>query len=142
MSVFLVPVDGSVYAHKALDYVAARVRQCPGPHAVHVLNVQMPLVSVNVKLLASADTLNAFYREEGQKIIDAALATLSATGVSATPHIGVGDAGQIIAEFSQRLLATEIVMGTHGRGPLSGAIMGSVAQKVVHLSTVPVVLIK
>jgi nucleotide-binding universal stress UspA family protein len=33
-------------------------------------------------------------------------------------------------------------MGTHGRGILAGALIGSVAQKVVHLSPVPVVLVK
>jgi nucleotide-binding universal stress UspA family protein len=33
-------------------------------------------------------------------------------------------------------------MGTHGRGFIAGAIMGSVAQKVAHLSPVPLVLVK
>jgi len=33
-------------------------------------------------------------------------------------------------------------MGSHGRGALSGAVLGSVAQKVVHLASVPVVLVK
>jgi nucleotide-binding universal stress UspA family protein len=33
-------------------------------------------------------------------------------------------------------------MGSHGRGALAGALVGSVAQKVVHLSPVPVVLVK
>jgi nucleotide-binding universal stress UspA family protein len=33
-------------------------------------------------------------------------------------------------------------MGTHGRGRLGSAVMGSVAQRVVHLSTVPVTLVK
>ena len=36
----------------------------------------------------------------------------------------------------------EIIMGSHGRGALAGALVGSVAQKVVHLSPVPVVLVK
>jgi nucleotide-binding universal stress UspA family protein len=36
----------------------------------------------------------------------------------------------------------EIVMGSHGRGALAGAFMGSVAQKVVHLANIPVVLVK
>jgi len=33
-------------------------------------------------------------------------------------------------------------MGTHGRGALAGTLIGSVAQKTVHLSPVPVVLVK
>jgi len=34
------------------------------------------------------------------------------------------------------------VMGTHGRGLLGNALMGSVAQRVVSGSTVPVLLVK
>jgi nucleotide-binding universal stress UspA family protein len=33
-------------------------------------------------------------------------------------------------------------MGSHGRGALAGAFVGSVAQKVVHGASVPVVLVK
>jgi nucleotide-binding universal stress UspA family protein len=35
----------------------------------------------------------------------------------------------------------EIIIGSRGRGVLSGALLGSVAQKVIHLSPVPVVVI-
>lgn len=36
----------------------------------------------------------------------------------------------------------QIVMGTHGRGALKDFFMGSITQKVVHLSKIPVLLVK
>ena len=142
MSVFLVPVDGSDFSSRAIDYVISRIKENSGKPVVHVLNVQMPIVGVNIKLLVSAESLEAMYREEGEKILKPSLERLQVAGISATPHIGVGDASQVIIEFSETLKATEIVMGSHGRGALAGALMGSVAQKVVHLSKIPIVLLK
>ena len=142
MSVFLIPVDGSEYSMRAIDYVIGRVKQNLSEHRVHVLNVQMPLVGVNVKLFVSAESLQEIYREEGEKILAPVLEKLKEANVSATSHIGLGDASQVIIDFSKEVKATEIVMGSHGRGALAGALMGSVAQKVVHLSSIPVVLLK
>lgn len=142
MSTFLIPVDGSDFSMRAIDYVIDRVMQNPSEHRVHVLNVQMSLIGVNVKLFVSAESLAEFYREEGEKILASALNKLKNANVSAVPHIGVGEAGQVIIDFARDLQATEIVMGSHGRGAFAGALMGSVAQKVIYLSDIPVVLIK
>jgi nucleotide-binding universal stress UspA family protein len=130
MPTLLVPVDGSKYAARAVDYAIGRVALSREPVALHLLNVQLPIVTVNVKLFVSRESL------------EAAVVRLSASGLSATPHIGVGDPGRIICDYAIEKSATEIVMGTHGRGILAGALIGSVAQKVVHLSPVPVVLVK
>jgi nucleotide-binding universal stress UspA family protein len=97
---------------------------------------------VNVKLFVSQDSLQTYYREEGTKILEPALAKLAAAGLSAEPHIGVGDAGKVVVDYAVEKAVDEIIMGSHGRGALAGALMGSVAQKVVHLSPVPVVLVK
>jgi nucleotide-binding universal stress UspA family protein len=142
MPTLLVPVDGSKYAARAVDYAIGRVALSREPVALHLLNVQLPIVTVNVKLFVSRESLEDYYREEGGKAIEAAVVRLSASGLSATPHIGVGDPGRIICDYAIEKSATEIVMGTHGRGILAGALIGSVAQKVVHLSPVPVVLVK
>ena len=57
-------------------------------------------------------------------------------------HIGVGDPAQVIIDYAQANNCDEIVMGTHGRGALGGAVMGSVARNVIHQSSRPVVLVK
>jgi nucleotide-binding universal stress UspA family protein len=136
------PVDGSDYSLKAVDYAASRARESKSPVEVHLLNVQMQIVSVNVKLFVSAESLESYYRDEGNRALEAPLARAKNAGLNVTPHIGVGDPAKIIMDYAKERKADEIVMGSHGRGALSGAVLGSVAQKVVHLSSVPVVLVK
>jgi nucleotide-binding universal stress UspA family protein len=140
--VLLVPVDGSDYSARAVEYAIKRAKDRGDSTSLHLLNVQMPIVTVNVKLFVSKESLETYYREEGTKALEKALAQVESSGLSASPHIGVGDPGKIICDYAQEKSATEIIMGTHGRGILAGALIGSVAQKVVHLSPVPVVLVK
>ena len=54
----------------------------------------------------------------------------------------VGYAPDEIVKAAQKDKADMIVMGTHGHGVIGRALMGSVAQKVVNLSPVPVLLVK
>jgi nucleotide-binding universal stress UspA family protein len=142
MTTLLIPIDGSDYSLKAVDYAASRARESKSPVEVHLLNVQMQIASVNVKLFVSAESLESYYRDEGNLALEAPLARAKNAGLNVTPHIGVGDPAKIIMDYANEKNADEIVMGSHGRGALSGAVLGSVAQKVVHLSSLPVVLVK
>ena len=47
-----------------------------------------------------------------------------------------------ILEEAERLGATQIVVGTHGRRGLTHLVLGSVAEAVVHESVVPVLVVK
>jgi nucleotide-binding universal stress UspA family protein len=142
MLTLLIAVDGSVYSDRAVDYVLRRAAAMRDAVQVHVLNVQAPIVGVNVKLLVSQESLKNYYRDEGTAVLSPVRARLGAAGLACEDHIGVGDAGQVIVEYATAKSCDEIVMGTHGRGALAGAVMGSVAQKVIHLAKVPVVLVK
>ena len=142
MQVLLIPVDGSEYSARAVEYAACRSKSNTEPTRLHLLNVQPPIVTVNVKLFVSEESLEEYYRDEGTKAIVPATALLKAKGLDSTAHIGIGDPAKIICDYAVEIAATEIIMGTHGRGVLAGSLMGSVAQKVVHLSPVPIVLVK
>ena len=142
MPTFLIPVDGSRYSDQAVDYAIARGGSCRDPVHVHLLNVQAPIAGVNVKLFVSRESLDRYYRDEAMAILDAPRRKIEATGLTCEHHIGVGDPGQVAVEYARDKACDEIVMGTHGRGAVAGVVMGSVAQKVIHLSPVPVVLVK
>ena len=59
-------------------------------------------------------------------------------------HISIidgGGAAEAIVQASERLAVDAISIGSHGHGALAGALLGSVAQKVVHGSRKPVLVV-
>lgn len=142
MQNLLVPVDGSEYSARAVDYAITRVANSVKPVTPHLLTVQASLASVNIKLLVSRESLEDYYREEGEQILQPLLERLKLAEIVTIPHIGVGDVATTILRYAEEHSASEIIMGSHGRGAMTGVLMGSVAQKVVHGSTLPVVIVK
>jgi nucleotide-binding universal stress UspA family protein len=67
---------------------------------------------------------------------------LTASGPTPELHVLVGDPAPAITDFSDSPACTQILIGTHGHGELAGALLGSVAMKVVHLSKIPVLLVR
>lgn len=57
-------------------------------------------------------------------------------------HPVIGDTAPAIVDAAKRLGANLIVMGTHGRRGLSHLLLGSVAEKVLRLSPVPVLTVR
>ena len=142
MLTLLIAIDGSRYSDRALDYAVARAASTRDGARVHLLNVQMPLTGVNVKLFISKESQQAHYREEGMAVLAGPRQRLAEAGIEHDCHIGVGDPGQVIVDYAGSKGCNEVVMGTHGRGFLGGVVLGSVAQRVVQLASMPVVLVK
>ena len=138
----LLPVDGSENSLRAVQHVIAMKEQYSDPIEVHLLNVQLPVASGAVKMFISQQQLNDFYRDEGVVALKDARALLDQAGVSYQHHIGVGDLAGTITSYAKDKQCRQIVIGTRGRGSFAGALLGSVATKVVHLADIPVLLIK
>lgn len=138
----LVAVDGSDNSDRVIDVLIKRSGWAKVPLEVHLLNVQLPLAGVNVKLFISQDTVNAYYRDEGNAALKRARERLDAAGIKYTHHIGVGDPAQVIVEYAQTKGCDHILMGSRGLGSVSGLVLGSVATKVLHLTQVPVMLVR
>ena len=64
------------------------------------------------------------------------------TGVRATGKVVSGDAAEAIVNLSQSEGADLIIMATHGRQGLNRLLFGSVAEKVVKTSPIPVMTIR
>jgi nucleotide-binding universal stress UspA family protein len=64
-------------------------------------------------------------------------------GLDVTPHMVRGLApAEVIVETASNLACDLIVMGTHGRRGLPHLLLGSVAERVVRTSTVPVLTVR
>lgn len=138
----LLAVDGSEHALRAARQVVQLREQLASPPAVLVLNVQPPVASGLVRRFLSQDALDGYYRDEARGALEPVEAVLAQGGVTAQSHVVVGDIASTIAEFAASHDCEQIVMGTRGLGGVKGALLGSVASEVLHLTDRPVLLVK
>ena len=141
MNTALVPIDGSPAALRALAHALHELRNRPDVH-IHLLNVQAPLVHPWPGKLVSPDMIDAELRGEGGQILAQAEAMAQTADVACELHVSIGAVAAEITAYAAKHGCDAIVRGTHGRGAVVGLVLGSVAQKVVHLAPVPVTLVK
>ena len=81
-------------------------------------------------------------RTMGEDWANEAVAAIKAAGVTDV-ETAVVDArpAEALLEVAADRGARIIVVGTHGEHPLTGAVLGSVPHKLVHLSPVPVLVV-
>jgi nucleotide-binding universal stress UspA family protein len=89
---------------------------------------------------ASTDEFQSQIREHGQEIVDEAVSHLE--GVETETAVRSGDPHQVILNYAGENDVDVIVMGTHGRTGLDRYLIGSVTEKVVRLSDVPVLTVR
>lgn len=135
----LVPMDGSESALRALEQAIRRVSGSNGE--IRLLNVQLPIPS-SVSDFVGSGSVQDYYREEGEKALDAARERLTGAGVPHDADMRVGAIAETIATDATEQGCDEIVMGSRGLGTLSSMLLGSVASRVLHLAKVPVTIVK
>jgi nucleotide-binding universal stress UspA family protein len=139
----LVPTDFSETAGTALHYGKELARQFGAE--LHVLHVcEDPMRLAGLPALASGPVVDvneeaAVLREQLEKLVMPEDGMPLRTEV----HVIVGQpTAMAIARYALDREFELIVMGTHGRGALTHALMGSVAEKVVRLAPCPVLTIR
>lgn len=141
MGCILVPVDGSDNAIRALKYVFKHLKT-DEPLMVHLVNVQIPIVSGAVRMFVDAPTIRLYHQEEGEAALAKAKALLEESGVPYTAHVKVGNVAETIVAMADDNKCDQIVMGTRGLGATSGLLLGSITTKTLHLTHVPVTVVK
>ena len=76
------------------------------------------------------------------KALQAARDLLGQAGLVYQSHVAVGDPVEMIMRYAAEKQCDQIVIGPHGLGLAQGLLLGSVANKVMQLSTIPVLLTK
>jgi nucleotide-binding universal stress UspA family protein len=137
----LIPVDGSPNADQAVTQVLELARSGAAVE-IHLLNVQIPIDSGHARMFVSQNAVESYHREEGLAALATARRMLDEAGVAYTHHIAIGHVADTIVRYAGEKGFDKVVMGTHGRGGLLDALLGSVARDVLKHSTVPVTLVK
>lgn len=142
----LVPTDfsdGSLVAIEAALDLGSLLKVPPRLTLLHVWSGaegRMPEMTLRIDEQGSSARLLTEARAHGLALEHAAefLAMLEQRGLAADAMMLRGPVAETVANAASEGDFDLVVMGTHGRGGLSGALLGSVAEKVVRLSTVPV----
>ncbi len=139
----LIPVDGSEYSVRAVQAMLAERQRYADPDELdlHLVHVE-PILTRDISRFLSHEQLVEYRHDESTKALAPTRALLDAAGVRYTTHEAAGHAADAVIQLAETLQCDQITMGAHGRGALADLLMGSTTLKVVHLSKVPVLLVK
>jgi nucleotide-binding universal stress UspA family protein len=138
--IILVPTDFGEPSEAALDYAMALAKPF-GAEIVLLHSFEVPIVGFpDGAMMATAELTNRIL-EGAQAGLDRQVERCSGKGVTVRGVVKQGDAWRTVVATSEELGAGLIVMGTHGRKGLPRALIGSVAEKVVRTSPVPVLTV-
>jgi nucleotide-binding universal stress UspA family protein len=137
----LVPVDGSESSHRAIEHAIDLANRITGIE-IHLVNVQPPIVSGEVVMFVGQDTINKYHQEESEKALKNGRALLDEAGIAWTAHAKTGHVAETIVRTGKDMGCYLIVMGTRGMSPIKNLVLGSVATQVIHLTDIPVTLVK
>jgi nucleotide-binding universal stress UspA family protein len=142
----LVPTDGSPLSDEALDRAVALARDFGARLTILNATAEPPYPVTNFGEEGRYDPdksarFSQHAAEQGQRIIDAALARASAAGVNAEPVLEQDDTPHraIIRTAAERDCDL-IVMASHGRRGLNALLIGSETYKVLTYCKVPVLV--
>lgn len=138
----LIAVDGSEHSLHAIEAAARLARELPGVDVV-LLNVRDPSNYPGDLPPLGGEALERVAQSRQETLLAAALTQARACGLAqVVTASAVGNTPQEIVRVAAEREVDQIVMGTRGLNALAGLLLGSVAQRVIHLSAVPVLLVK
>jgi len=138
----LVPVDGSKSSDRSVAHAIGFVANSKAPVELHLLNVQLPIVSGGVRMFFKHEDIEAYYQDSGREALRTARERLDQVGQGYVQHVSAGPIGETVVAYAREQRCDHIIMGSRGLGAISGMVLGSVATKVIHLTDVPVTLVK
>jgi nucleotide-binding universal stress UspA family protein len=128
--------DGSEHADRALDYA----RELADANAARLLAVHVKEITVG----RGAGYPVQLDEEEVERKIQGQAKDLTDAGINASYEqlaATAGGAAHALADAASEVGAQLIVVGTRGQGPISGLLLGSVTQRLLHIAPCPVLAV-
>jgi nucleotide-binding universal stress UspA family protein len=149
----LLPLDGSKQSEAALPYVEALASKIKSQ--ISLLNVVEPLFHINtfpegtgyygyvgiVRVPYTEEEMKPS-REVAEKYLKNMNDKLASTGLNAGYEVRAGPAGEEIIKAEKETGADIVVMSTHGHSGFGHWDHGSVADKVLHAGSIPLLLVR
>ena len=137
MKNILVPVDGSEGADRAIEKAVMLAKLCNAKvNFLYVANINQ--LAINAVL---SDAILDSVTKAGNVILERAMEMVP-EGVEKESFSDTGSPAVVVLDFAESNNIDLIVMGSRGLGLLKGVFIGSVSQKVIEESKIPVMVIK
>lgn len=139
---FLIAVDGSKASQAAVKYTVSLFKNTKGENHITLLTVQDDSALKLFKKYTQKGAVDDYLREGADTHLAWAIRFLNKANVAHDMAIKFGHPSAQILKEAKAGGFDMIIMGTKGRSSWADTFMGSVAQRVVGTSKIPVVLVK
>jgi nucleotide-binding universal stress UspA family protein len=136
-------VDGSTHSTNATETLIKHAALFKDAPEVFLLYVHLPVPKLHgMSMVVSQEMINKYYQEESEEALATSKRLLEKAGVESHVQMLVGPVAETIVKQAESQGCDLIYMGTRGMGGLKNVLLGSNAVKVLHLATIPVVLVR
>ncbi len=135
------PVDFSPGSSYATDYAAELAKTLNAKLLLLHVYPLTTYVGPDGGMIITPDVA-AQLSTQSQEALTKVADRLRAQGLTIETHVRDGSPLDEISDFAERSKADLIVMGTHGRAGFSRLLLGSVTERVVRTSKVPVLTVR
>ena len=134
----LLPTDGSPPTERALEYAVDLVETYDAElHVLYVLDTTATTGDVET------ESITGEYDDISEDIVENVVARVHETGLDrVVDEVRRGPPPMMILEYADEHDVDLIVMGTHGRTGIDRYLLGSVTEKIVRQSEVPVLTVR
>ncbi|MFT7773422.1 universal stress protein [Roseateles sp.] len=134
-------VDGSPYTKRMLSYIAAH-EELVAPDNEFIALYVTPELPPHAARFLPHEALRQYYADEGEKVLKPVREFAQMQGWPWRERHAVGRPGETLAEIVDAEKPDLLVMGSHGHGSFTSALLGSVAGRLLAQTRVPVLLIR
>lgn len=136
----LIATDGSEYTKNAVDY-GIDIAKNSGAK-LYALYVVDTAAFASIPMDAAWESMYELLRQEGDLAIKYVTEKAEAEGVEVEGNLLEGHPADEIIKSSEKNSISLIVMGTLGKSGLDRFLLGSVAEKIVRNSRIPVLVVR
>jgi nucleotide-binding universal stress UspA family protein len=139
----LIAVDGSKNSLHAVQCLIDHADWYRSKPEVELLTVHLPVPKLpRMGVAVGKSQLQKYYEEEGAAQLAPAKRRLEAAGLKYKATVLVGPVAESIVKRAKDARCDVIYIGTRGMSDLGKALVGSTANKVVHIADIPVLLVR
>lgn len=143
MNTIMLAVDGSECSLKATHFLANLAQWYKDPPDIVVIHVdEMGTAAEGARRSLGNEAVENYFNERAKIAIQPAEMLLQEKGIPFRTIYAGGDVATQIRAHAEECKADMIIMGSRGHGAVAGLLLGSVTNKVLASTSIPVIIIR